>query len=154
MQELIKNLLTELHDLYFKPNGFTKKRNRFYRKVDTVMHEVEFQSSQWNTKGDPITFYINIRIGFTDIPMKDGKPALTGMGRIDGFVPETPAQYDLTLTNYNSIRDELLKSLPKAMIQLPKHYDDVRKRARNGLHTPIPLPETWRAEEVNQGDGE
>jgi hypothetical protein len=147
--KLLKDLITELHGLYFKPNGFRKRRQRFWREYDNVMQEIEFQSSQWNSEGDPNTFYVNIHIGFSDIPMKDGKPALTGMGRISGLVPEAPSQYDLTSTNYPNIRDQLVKFLPRAMKQVEMHYEDVRNRAKNGLRTPMPLPETWRAEQTN-----
>ena len=152
MQGLLKDLLTELHSRYFKPNGFKKTRHRFSREVDGVMQEVEFQSSQWNMKGDAITFYVNIHIGFVDIPMAKGRPALTGMARIGGLVPGIPAQYDLTMTNITTIRDELIDCLPRAMSELPRHYEDVRERAMKGWHTPIPLPETWRAEQPHAPD--
>lgn len=144
MQQLIKSLITELHANFFKPNGFTKERQRFRRVIDTAMQEVGFQSSQWNSSGGPITFYVNVSVGFTDIPMKDGKPAMTGNGRIEGLVSDAPSQFDLTPANYDDIRGQLLSFLPQALSELPKHYDDVRHRAKEGWHTPIPLPETWR----------
>jgi hypothetical protein len=144
MQEILKSLLADLHADYFKPNGFKKERHRFQRTVDSVMQEVEFQSSQWNSEGSPITFYVNISVGFTDIPMQDGKPALTGTGRIGGIVSDAPSQFDITLLNYDSVRNELLAFLPQALSELPKHYDDIRNRAKAGWHTPIPLPDTWR----------
>jgi hypothetical protein len=145
MQEPLKCLIAALHAAYFKPNGFKKERQRFRRDVDTIMQEVEFQSSSWNSSGGPVTFYVNLSVGFTDIPMRDGKTALTGTGRIDGFVPDAPKQFDLTSINYESILSELLTFLPQALSELPKHYEDVRSRARAGWHTPIPLPDTWRA---------
>lgn len=144
MQPLIKSLIAELHAAYFKPNGFKKERQRFRRLVDTAMLEIEFQCSQWNSSGGPITFYVNVSVGFTDIPMEDGKPAMTGSGRLDGLVPGAPAQFDLTPTNHNDTLSQLLSLLPQALSELPKHYDDVRNRAKAGWHTPIPLPETWR----------
>jgi hypothetical protein len=144
MQTLIKSLITELHATFFKPNGFTKERQRFRRVIDTAMQEVDFQSSQWNSSDDPITFYVNVSVGFTDIPMKDGKPTITGNGRIGGLVSGAPSQFDLTPANYDAIRSQLLSFLPHALSELPKHYDDVRTRAKAGWHTPIPVPETWR----------
>jgi hypothetical protein len=143
MQELLKSMLTELHAAYFKPNGFTKERQRFRREVDTVMQQVEFQSSQWNSSDGPVRFYVNISVGFSDIPMKDGKPALPGRGRIRGLASNAPAQFYLTSTNYGSIRSQLLALFPQALSELPKHYEDVRSRAKAGWHTPIPLPDTW-----------
>lgn len=77
--------------------------------------------------------------------MKEGKPALTGSGRIEELASGAPAHFDLTLTNFESIRSDLLALIPQALSELPKHYEDVRTRAKAGLHTPIPLPETWRA---------
>lgn len=145
MQEILKRLLTDLHADYFKPSGFTKERHRFRRTIDYTMQELEFQSSQWNSEDGPVTFYVNISVGFTDIPMKDGKPALTGKGRIGGLVSDAPAQFDITPGNYESIRSQLLAFLPQALSELPRHYNDIRTRAGAGYHTPIPLPETWRA---------
>jgi hypothetical protein len=145
MQVSLKRLIAELHTAYFKPNGFKKERQRFRRDVDAVMQEVEFQSSAWNSSDRPVTFYVNISVWFADIPMKDGKPALTGSGRICGLVSDAPAQFDLTTTNYESIRSDLLAFLPQALSELPKHYEDVRSRAKAGWITPIPLPDTWRA---------
>ena len=145
MQELLKRMLTELDTAYFKPNGFTKKRQRFRREVDSVMQEVEFEASQWNSSGGPVKFYVNISIGFSDIPMKDGKPALTGMGRIHRIASGAPAQFDLTPVNNDSIRSQLLALLPQALSELPKHYEDVRGQAKTGWHTPIPVPDKWRA---------
>lgn len=145
MQPLIKSLITELHTAYFKPNGFKKERQRFRRVIETAMQEVEFQSSQWNVLEGPITFYVNVSVGFTDIPMKDGKPTTTGNCRIGGLVSGAPSQFDLLPATYDDIRGQLLSLLPQALFELPKHYDDVRNRAKAGWHTPIPLPETWRA---------
>ena len=145
MQESLKRLITELHTAYFKPSGFKKERQHFRRDVDNVMQDVEFQSSSWNSSGGPVTFYVNVRVGFADIPMKDGKPEFTGWGRIQGLVPDAPAQYHLTPTNYESIRSELLASIPQALSELPRHYEDVRTRALAGWSTPIPLPDTWQA---------
>ena len=144
MQEPLKRLIAGLHAAYFKPQGFRKDRQRFRRDVDTVLQEVEFQSSSWNSTDGPVTFYVNISVGFTDIPMGDDKTSLYGRGRIEGFVPNAPPQFDLTDINYESIRSALLTYLPQALLELPKHYEDVRNRARAGLHTPIPLPDTWR----------
>jgi hypothetical protein len=123
MQPLIKSLITDLHAAYFKPNGFKKERQRFHRVIDTAMQEVEFQSSQWNSSDGPITFYVNVSVGFTDIPMKDGKPAMTGKGRLGGLASGAPAQFDLTLANCDDTRSQLLSLLPQALIELPKHYD-------------------------------
>ncbi len=145
MQDLLKRLLSDLHTAYFQACGFKKQRQRFRRDVDNVMQEVDFQSSSWNSMGEPIRFYVNIRVGFADIPMTDGKPELTGTSRLPGLVLNAPAHYDLTPTEYDRIRSELLAFLPQALAELPKHYEDVRTRARAGGHTPIPLPSTWRA---------
>jgi hypothetical protein len=144
MQEILKSLLADLHTDYFKPNGFKKERQRFRRIVELVIHEVDFQSSQWNSEGSPITFYVNISVGFTDIPMQDGKPAMKGTGRIGRIVSNAPSQFDITFLNYNSVRNELLVFLPQVFSELPKYYDEIRSRAKAGWHTPIPLPDTWR----------
>ena len=144
MQELLKRMLAELHAAYLKPNGFTKDRQRFRRAMDDVVQEVEFQSSQWNSSGGPIRFYVNISVSFTDIPMKTANQ-MAGAGRISGLVSEIPPEFDLTASNYEIIKGQLLSCFPTALSELPKYYEDVRQRAKTGLFTPIPLPESWRA---------
>lgn len=139
MQEILKRLLTELHTAYFKPNGFTKERQRFRREIDTVMQQVEFQSSQWNSSDSPLRFYVNISVGFSDVPMRDGKPALTGWCRLPGLVASAPGEFDITPASYESIRSQLLELLPQALLALPKHYEGVRSRAKAGWHALIPL---------------
>jgi hypothetical protein len=145
MHDLLRRLLTELHAGYFKPSGFSKERQRFRRTVDEVMQEVDFQSSQWNSSSGPARFYINISIGFADTPMRDGKSALTGSGRIAGLAAGAPSEFDLTMDSYGAIKEQVLILLPRALSALPQHYDDVRSRARSGLHIPIPLPESWKS---------
>ena len=109
-----------------------------------VMQQIEFQSSAWNSKDAPARFYVNINIGFADIPTKDGTSGFAGSGRLTGLVAEAPPHYDLTPENYDEVLAELLTHLPVALAEIPKHYADVRERAEKGLCTPIPLPETWR----------
>lgn len=152
MQQLLKSLIAELHDAYFKPNGFKKERQRFRRVIDVAMQEVEFQSSQWNCSDGPITFYVNVLLGFFDIPMNDGKLAMTGWGRLPGLASAAPPQFDLTPANYDEIRRQLIILLPLALAELPRHYSDVRNRASVGLHTPIPLPDSWRSPKAVSGE--
>ncbi len=144
MQEILGTLLGDLHALYFKPNGFKKQRQRFSRCVGSVMQEVGFQFSQWNSVGQPITFYVNVCCGFADIPLRDGKPALSGTGRLGGLATGAPAEFHLSPASYAAIRAQLLHYLPAAIKALPDHYEVVRARARQGYSTPIPLPDTWQ----------
>ena len=141
----MQELLGDLHALYFKPQGFKKQRQRFTRCVDSVMQEVGFQSSQWNSVGQPLTFYVNVCCGFTDIPRRDGTAVLPGMGRLGGLAAGAPAEFHLTPASYAAIRAQLLHYLPIAVSALPDHYEVVRARAQKGYSTPIPLPDTWQA---------
>ena len=144
MQPLLKSLLSELHAGYFKPNGFSKKRQRFRRDIKGVVQEIDFQSSQWNSANRPISFYVNILIGFSDIPMKEDKPLLSGQARISGLVPGAPPHYDLTPESYSDVRGELLRAIPSALEALPLHYEDVRAYALRGSRCIIPIPDSWK----------
>lgn len=143
MQQLLKTFISDLHSTYFKPNGFKKERQRFRRNIDKVTQEIEFQSSSWNSSGEPITFYVNISVWFDDIQPKSGEP-LKGSGRIEGLVPAAPPHFDLTPKNYKKLLRDLYAIIPQALSVLPEHYEDVRTRAKKGLYTPIPLPDNWR----------
>ena len=144
MQEILGTLLGDLHALYFKPSGFKKQRQRFSRLADGVMQEIGFQSSQWNSVGQPITFYVNVCFSFADIPLRVGKAALSGTGRLGGLAVGAPAEFHLAPASYAAIRAQLLHYLPIAITSLPDHYEDVRARAQKGYSTPIPLPDTWQ----------
>ena len=144
MQEIVGTLLSDLHALYFKPNGFKKQRQRFGRLAGSVMQEVGFQSSQWHSVGQHITFYVNVCFGFADIPPRDGKAVLSGTGRLGGLATGAPAEFHLTPASYAAIRAQLLHYLPIAIGALPDHYEVVRARAQKGYSTPIPLPDTWQ----------
>jgi hypothetical protein len=146
MQPILRLLLSELHESYFKPSGFSKGKQRFRRDVGPAMQEVYFQSSQWNSQSDPIRFYVEISVGFADIPIEDGKPALTGSARLPGLVPEAPPHHDLTRENHSKLRDELLDWIPRALALLPDHYEDVRSHALRGSHCVLPVPASWRSE--------
>jgi hypothetical protein len=146
VQPVLKHLLSELHERYFKPTGFSKTRQRFRRNVGVAMQEVDFQSSQWNSQSDPIRFYVNVSVGFADIPMKDGKPALTGSSRLSDLVPEAPKHYDLTPENCAELLDQLLDWIPRALALLPDHYEDVRTHALRGSHCVLPIPTSWRSQ--------
>ena len=144
MSPILRRLLSELQPLYFKPNGFLKRKQRFARDVSTVMQEVEFQSSQWNSVDGPTRFYINVSIGFTDVPMADGKPVMSGTSRLSGLSAGARSEYDLIPESYDEVRDEILQSIPVALEALPSHYEDVRAYALRGSHCIIPIPESWR----------
>jgi Domain of unknown function (DUF4304) len=143
MQEPLKQLISDLHVAFFKPNGFKKLRHRFRRDLEEIMQEVQFESSSWNSTGAPIRFYVNISVGFADVLMKSGKAELTGTGRISHLVPGAPEQFDLAAINSKDIYADLLALLPCALSELPKHYQIVRSRAQEGWYTPIPLPASW-----------
>ena len=130
VQELLGALLDELHALYFKPDGFKKQRQRFNRRLDNVIQEVGFQSSQWNATGQPITFYVNVCCGFTDLPLRGGKTVLSVKGRLDGLAAGAPAEFHLVPASYAAIRAQLLHHLPIAISVLPHHYEVIRTRAR------------------------
>lgn len=144
MQPLLKDLLSELHRTYFKQVGFSKKAQRFWRDLNGATQEVEFQSSQWNSQAGPITFYVNFRVGFADIPANEGRSQLTGFARISGLVPGSPSQFDLSQDSYTVVRDSLLGTIPKALETLETHHEDVRCYALRGSHCVLPVPESWR----------
>ncbi len=147
MQEALKQLLSELHGAYFRSNGFKKVRNKFQRESDGVRQEVEFQSSQWNAEGVSIRFYVNVRIGFPDLPPR---PATSGgyhgEGRLAGIVSGVPAHHDLSDATASDIRGELIASFTKLFEVLPEHYDGVRKRAAQGWASMIPIPDSWKTD--------
>jgi hypothetical protein len=127
MQEPLKRLTAELHDAYFKPNGFKKERARFRRTVDIAVQEIFFHSSRWNSSDSPVSFSIYVYLGFTDIPGKDGRQSFASMGHIAGLVPSRPPLFPLTSFNYESTKKQILEWLPQAVAEWPKHYEDVRR---------------------------
>jgi hypothetical protein len=135
MQDILKRLVTELHEACFKPNGFKKIGGRFLRTDGLARQKLMFSSSRWNSANGPVSFSIHIWLAFTDITYDDsspfsGSPLSTYISHLYELVPEAPPHYDLTADNYESIKNQLLVILPRALLEWPKHYEIVRSRLR------------------------
>lgn len=130
MQDILKRLVTELHEACFKPNGFKKTGGRFLRMDGLARQKLMFSSSRWNSASGPVQFSIHIWLAFTDITHDDGLPLSTYISHLYVLEPEAPPYFDLTADNYESIKSQLLVILPRALLEWPKHYEIVRSRLR------------------------
>ena len=62
MQDIFKNIITEIFNEYFKPSKWKKQGQNFrYISTDGLCKIINFQKSKWNTQ-DEVTFYINYGI--------------------------------------------------------------------------------------------
>ena len=138
--------IRSLHDSFFKPHGFRKTRNRFRREADGLIEFVDFQGSAWNSADEPWTFYINIGLGFTDLPLRENlwmKEAY-GSGRIEGLVENSPPQFEYSPCSEDDLKETIVSFVIEALSNLPKHREVVYERAKRGLVSPIPLPSRWK----------
>ena len=135
MQDILKRLVTELHGACFKPNGFKKTGGSFLRTDGVARQTLKFSSSRWNSANSPVQFSIYIWLEFTDITYDagspfSGSPLSTYIAHLGALVPEAPPFFELTAANYESIKSQLLVLLPRAFLEWPKHYENVRSRLR------------------------
>jgi len=146
MKNEANQFFRSLHTDFFKPNGFKKTRNRFRREKEGLIEIVDFQGSGWNSSDEPWTFYINIGLGFTDLPSGGcfGIKEAHGSGRIEGLVKESPSQFDYTPEGEKKLKEELLPLIEEALTNLLIHKEEVYERAQRGHVSPIPVPETWK----------
>lgn len=140
MQDILKRMVTELHEACFKPNGFKKTGGTFLREDGVARQKLQFSSSRWNSADSPVQFSIYIWLAFTDITFDvgspySGMPISTNITHLYALVPEAPPFFDLTAENYDSIKRQLLVILPRALQEWPKHFEPVRSRLRN--HDPV-----------------
>ena len=148
MKEAANLFFRDLHKNYFKRRGFKKTRNRFRRERDRVIELVDFQGSAFNSRGEPWNFYVNIGLGFVDLPLTTGvglHREAYGIGRIEQLVEAAPSKFSY----HESARDDLLETLPSlidsALEGLGSYEAEVYKRALNGHRSPIPIPNTWKS---------
>jgi hypothetical protein len=135
MQDILKRLVTELHEACFKPNGFKKTGGSFLRMDGVARQKLKFSSSRWNSANSPVEFSIYIWLAFTDITHDEsspysGLPLSTYITHLYALVPETPPFFKLTADNYESIKNQILVILPRALLEWPKHYEPVRSRLK------------------------
>ena len=131
MQDILKRLVTELHGACFKPNGFKKTGGSFIRTDGVARQTLKISSSRWNSSNSPVQFSIYIWLAFTDITHDEsspfaGSPLSTYITHLGVLVPEAPPFFELTAANYESIKSQLLEILPRAFVEWPKHYEQVR----------------------------
>jgi hypothetical protein len=135
LQDILKRLVTELHGACFKPNGFKKTGGSFIRTDGVARQTLKFSSSRWNSTNSPVQFSIYIWLAFTDIAHDDGSPFAgsplsTYIAHLGAIAPEAPPFFELTATNYESIKSQLLEILPRAFVEWPKHYEPIRSRLK------------------------
>ena len=137
MQDILKRMVKELHEAWFKPNGFKKTGGSFLHTDGAARQTLKFSSSRWNSANSPVQFSIYIWLEFTDITYDvgspfSGLPLSTYIAHLGALVPEAPPFFDLTAANYESIKSQLLVMLPRAFQEWPKHYEPVRSQLRKG----------------------
>ena len=140
MQDILKRMVTELHEACFKPNRFKKTGGSFLRTDGVARQTLKFSSSRWNSANSPVQFSIYIWLEFTDITYDvygvgspfSGEPLSTYIAHLGALVPEAPPFFELTAANYENIKSQLLVILPRAFLEWPKHYEDVRSQLRKG----------------------
>ena len=147
MRPLISRFFTELHKTTMKPLGFRKERHRFVRENGDRTEIVDFQGSSWNSREGPWRFYINIAIGFHDVPHKAGKGLWScahACGRIGALVKDASPHFDLDDKSYSTLMHMIPELIAAAMAALPPVLPRAHERARQGfLFSPLPVPGTW-----------
>ena len=137
MQDILKRMVTELHQACFKPNGFKKTGGNFLRTDGVARQTLQFSASRWNSANSPVQFSIYIWLAFTDITYDAGSPFAgsplsTYCSHLGTLAPDAPPFFELTAANYESIKSQLLMLLPCAIMEWPKHYEPVRGQLREG----------------------
>jgi hypothetical protein len=66
----VSAFFSELHLSVFKPRGYTKLRRTFRKEEVRYSLAFQFQGSDWNSAGSPWRFYLNVGLGFLDIPRR------------------------------------------------------------------------------------
>ncbi len=137
MQDILKRMVTELHKACFKPNGFKKTGGSFLRLDGVARQKLQFSSSRWNSANSPVQLSVIIWLEFTDITYDDrspfaGSPLSTYSSDLGVLVPDAPPFFELTASNYERIKSQLLVMLPRAFLEWPKRYEVVRSQLRKG----------------------
>lgn len=152
MRETVQRFLSKLHKETMKPLGFKKQRFTFVRQLPERVEYINFQGSAWNQQKTWV-FYINIAVEFSELASYREQSGAWfkrahAWGRSDGIVPHTPKQFELDDSTYDVVFSSISTLIPKALEAIPEHLPILFQRAKVGLKSPIPVPESWTQEKT------
>lgn len=136
---------TSLHRAILKARGYTKVGRTFRCERQDFTEMLMIQGSSWNSGVEPWEFYIDVLVAFPDIPLR---PTIRGAnyhakGRIDAIVADAPPSFQLRANDLDRLVVEVGQLATEASIRLPELLRPIQARARQGLFSPIPLPDSW-----------
>jgi hypothetical protein len=138
---------SDLHRGSMKPRGFRKSGHTFSRTLPGFVEMLQIQGSTWNSGQEPWHFYLNVMVRFpnVNVPWATGTSAAHADGRLESIVPNAPAAFDLTQSNYQELLTLVAHLSEVASSVLPELLPPAHERALRGLYSPLPVPTSWLA---------
>jgi hypothetical protein len=145
LREIVTRFFSDLHRTALKQVGFKKEKHRFNREIEGRTEIIDFQGSNWNSKGEAWRFYINVGVGFNGIPTcgKSLWRHAHAVGRIGAIIPNAPTHFDLDEKSYPHLIKAIPVMLDEALDRFPEILPKAYERAQKGLLSLLPVPSTW-----------
>jgi hypothetical protein len=138
---------SELYQSHLKALGFRKERSTFTRHRNGYVELFHISGSQWNAGDEPWLFYLEVGVQFDEIPPRAGARGIWrrvhALGRIGKLVPGAPESFEVNSSSVAPVSQDLAALVAVASERLPNLLERVRVRARKGLASPLPVPDTW-----------
>ena len=82
-----------------------------------------------------------------NIPLQ-AKSKFHAEGRLERLVPSAAPAFDLTEHNLESLAYEISEYIKVACSRIPDTLYNIKPRALQGLHSPLPVPQSWLDEKT------
>jgi hypothetical protein len=134
-----------LHREALKSRGFKKTSAVFTREAADYVEIFQIQASSWNTSEEPSRFYVNVGVRFLGPNFGEAgsgnKPH--AQGRLEAIVSDAPSEFVLGETDPQALVLAIAHHIDVACAKLPTVVGRARERAREGLFSPLPVPDAW-----------
>lgn len=128
-----------IHEVVFKPRGYTKERRTFRKREEGYSVGFRFQGSRWNDSASPWRFYLNVGVRFDGIPRREQDkdfPETHSWSRIcPGLSSWAEAHFDIDSEN-----DQRLIGLMAAIVVDCQNYFSVNHQLLRARYEAQRLP--------------
>ena len=133
--------------VHLKPLGFKRRSAMFLRDGPQLGERYAIHGSPWNSGSEPWDFSVSVGLFFPDLaPFPTAKgfwKYCHAVGDAVHITSECPERFQVSAGDVDLVSSQVIEAILSASDALPNLAPAVRERARQGLISPLPVPETW-----------
>lgn len=141
-QEVVSHMWLKLKSL-----GFRRKAATFFRDGPQVGERYAIDGNRWNSGVEPWVFSVSVGVFFLDLPPLANAKGLWrhahAVGSTDTVVPGTESFFEVSRVDVEAVSVRVVEVVLRASEALPPLWTAAYPRARQGLISPLPVPQSW-----------